>query len=55
MAVGDSDNDIEMLKYAGMGVAMGNASDGATAAADQLTASCEQDGVAQTIEELCLT
>lgn len=42
---GDGENDIEMLKYAGLGVAMGNASDRVKEAADLVTESAEEDGV----------
>lgn len=55
IAFGDSDNDLEMLRYAGVGVAMGNAADSVKAAADRVTATCDEDGIAQTIEELCLS
>lgn len=50
MAVGDGRNDAEMLKKAGYGVAMGNAVPEALAAADWVTASNEEDGVAVAIE-----
>lgn len=55
IAVGDSDNDLEMLRYAGLGVAMGNASESVRAAASRVTATCDEDGVAAIIEELCLS
>ncbi len=45
MAFGDWDNDIEMLQYAGVGVAMGGATDGAKAAADYVTDDCDDDGI----------
>lgn len=53
IAFGDSDNDREMLQYAGLGVAMGTAPDAVKAVADRVTASCDEDGVAQVLEELC--
>lgn len=55
IAFGDSENDREMLTYAGTGVAMGNASDPVKAIADRIAPTCDEDGVARTIEELCLS
>lgn len=54
MAIGDHLNDIEMLRWAGIGVAMGNALPEVRAAADYVTASCKQDGVARAIERFVL-
>lgn len=54
IAMGDSDNDLAMLRYAGLGVAMGNASDRVKAVADRVTHNCDEDGVAVLIEEECL-
>ncbi len=54
MAFGDGLNDVTMLRDAGVGVAMGNASDEIRALADVVTASCDEDGVAQVIEQLLL-
>ncbi|MNE33796.1 putative phosphatase YwpJ [compost metagenome] len=48
-AVGDYDNDAEMLSWAGLGVAMGNAEPHVKEIADVITASNENDGVAQAI------
>lgn len=45
IAFGDGGNDIPLLKYAGTGVAMGNAPDEVKAAADYVTDSVEDDGV----------
>ena len=45
MAFGDGENDIEMLKFAGIGVAMGNASDTVKAAADYVTDSVDNNGI----------
>ena len=48
---GDGGNDAAMLRYAGLGVAMKNASDEAKAAADQVLAyTNDEDGVARAIE-----
>lgn len=52
VAVGDNNNDLDMLAYAGLGVAVANAVPAAMAAADRLTASNDEDGVAKLIEEL---
>lgn len=51
IACGDGYNDITMIQYAGLGVAMGNAVDEVKAAADIITATNDQDGVAKIIEE----
>ena len=45
IAVGDSDNDVEMLKLAAVGVAMGNGSPGVKACADLVTATLREDGL----------
>lgn len=45
IAIGDSENDLEMLKAAGVGIAMGNASDYVKKTADDITESVVQDGV----------
>lgn len=51
MAVGDNDVDIPMLTWAGVGVAMGNASPAAQAAADWIAPSVEEDGAAVALEK----
>ncbi|MDR3050590.1 MAG: Cof-type HAD-IIB family hydrolase [Oscillospiraceae bacterium] len=51
MALGDYDNDVEMLAWAGLGVAMGNASPAARRAARIVTATNAQDGLAQAVEQ----
>ena len=45
IAFGDGGNDIEMLKAAGIGVAMGNAAPAVQAAADYVTAGVDEDGI----------
>ena len=45
MAFGDSQNDLEMLKAVGVGVAMGNASPQAKAAADEICGAVSEDGI----------
>ena len=52
MALGDADNDIGMLQTAGIGVAMSNAIPEVQAAADWITLSNEEDGVAHAIHSL---
>ena len=46
LAIGDGRNDVEMLQWAGRGVAMGQAVEEVRAAADAVTASVQDDGVA---------
>jgi Cof subfamily protein (haloacid dehalogenase superfamily) len=50
VAFGDMPNDVPMLGWAGLGVAMGNAHPDAVAAADEVTASNADDGVARVLE-----
>jgi hypothetical protein len=45
MAFGDGGNDVEMLRFAGLSVAMGNAPESVQAAADYVTDSVDEDGV----------
>lgn len=45
IAFGDSQNDESMLRYAKIGVAMGNATEGAKAAADYVTDDIDEDGI----------
>jgi Cof subfamily protein (haloacid dehalogenase superfamily) len=52
IAIGDNFNDKEMIQFAGMGVAMGNAPDEIKAAADYVTATNNEDGVAKALEYL---
>jgi Cof subfamily protein (haloacid dehalogenase superfamily) len=54
MAVGDDFTDIEMLQYAGIGVAMGNASAEVKESADWITTTIEEDGVARAVEKWIL-
>lgn len=49
IALGDHDIDAPLLRAAGLGIALGNASAEARAAADEVTASCDEDGVAHAI------
>jgi Cof subfamily protein (haloacid dehalogenase superfamily) len=50
-AFGDDWNDVEMLTHCGVGVAMANAIDACKAAADYICGDCDDDGVAQWLEE----
>ncbi len=54
MAVGDQDNDIPMLEWAGIGVAMGNASPGLKAIADWIAPPLQEDGAAVALERFVL-
>ena len=54
MACGDGMNDIAMLKVVGLGVAMANADPEVREAADYITASNDEDGVAKAIEKFAL-
>ena len=54
LAIGDNFNDREMLKYAGVGVAMGNAPAPIKAIADWVTDDVEADRVRQALEKFCL-
>ncbi|GAC1455652.1 MAG: pyridoxal phosphatase [Ktedonobacteraceae bacterium] len=54
MAIGDNNNDIEMLEAVGWGVAMGQASDTVRSIAQAVTTSNTEDGVALAIERYAL-
>jgi Cof subfamily protein (haloacid dehalogenase superfamily) len=45
MAIGDGGNDVSMIGYAGIGVAMGNAGDEVKQAADYVTTPVDDDGI----------
>ena len=51
LAMGDGGSDIPLLRAAGIGIAMENALDYVKAAADDVTASCDEDGVALALEK----
>ena len=55
MAIGDSENDIEMLETAGCGIAMGNALDSVKAVAKDVTLGNDEDGVAAAIEKYIIS
>lgn len=52
LAFGDASNDLELLEWAGHGVAVANAMDAVRDAADEVTASNDEDGVAVVIERM---
>ncbi|EOD56627.1 sugar-phosphatase [Aeromonas molluscorum] len=54
IAVGDAGNDSHMVEYAGLGVAMGNATEALKALAQHITSRNDEDGVARVIEEFVL-
>lgn len=54
MALGDGTNDLSMIEAAGLGVAMSNAHPLVLAAADHVTASNDEDGVAKAIRDFVL-
>ncbi|WPX08372.1 Cof-type HAD-IIB family hydrolase [Anaerocellum danielii] len=54
MAIGDNENDLQMIEFAGLGVAMENAIEELKRVADYVTKSHEDDGVARAIEKFVL-
>ncbi|MGX7418463.1 sugar-phosphatase [Carnobacterium gallinarum] len=54
MALGDEENDMAMIEFAGLGVAMGNATDEVKAAAQFVTKSNLENGVAYAVEKFVL-
>lgn len=54
MAIGDNFNDLEMLQYAGLGIAMGSAPDKVKAAAQWVAPDVEADGAAEAIAQFLL-
>ena len=51
-AIGDGNNDVSMLAYAGIGIAMGNGTRKAIEAADHVTGSVSEGGLAQAVDYL---
>lgn len=51
---GDGFNDTSLIKFAGLGVAMGNAQEEVKAEADYITSSNDEDGIVQVIERFLL-
>lgn len=54
ICIGDSENDLSMIKFAGLGVAMGNAAEAVKEAAKYITDTNNCDGVAKVIEKFVL-
>lgn len=52
IAFGDSMNDLDMIRYAGIGVAMGNAVDEVKRAADRITLPVAQGGIAAVLQDI---
>ena len=52
IAFGDGHNDIDMIQYAGLGVAMGNASDEVKQAADYVTDINDREGLRQVLDQV---
>lgn len=54
ITIGDSENDVSMIEYAGLGIAMGNATDRVKQQADYITDSNDKEGVANAINKFVL-
>lgn len=54
VTVGDSNNDLEMIKFGGLGVAMKNATPELISAADYVTLDNDHNGVAYLVEHMIL-
>ncbi len=54
IAIGDNENDISMVEFAGLGVAMGNGVEKVKSISDLITSSNDEDGVAKVIEKYIL-
>ena len=52
VAIGDTDSDIDMIRYAGIGIAMGSGTENLKACADFVTKSLEEHGVAYAIDRI---
>ena len=51
IGIGDNDNDLELVEWAGLGAAMGNASPAVKAVADYITLPVDEEGVVEVIEK----
>ena len=54
MAIGDGENDIDMLRFAGIGIAMGNAPSQVKETADYVTDHIDEDGVMRALKHFGL-
>ena len=54
IAIGDNENDMSMVEYAGLGIAMGNAEESLKDVANYITGDYQEDGVAEAIERFIL-
>lgn len=54
IAVGDADNDLNILETAGLAVAVGNANEHVKAVADAIVSDCDNDGCAEAIDKFLL-
>ncbi len=54
ICIGDNENDLSMINYAGLGVAMGNSIDSVKAQSDFISSTNNEDGVAQVIRKFVL-
>ena len=54
IAFGDAENDLDMLRFAGIGVAMGNGAEEVKAAADYVTADIDDDGIEKALKHFGL-
>lgn len=54
MAFGDGGNDVEMIEYAGIGIAMGNAAEDVRARADYVTSTVDEEGVTAAVRHFGL-
>lgn len=54
ITIGDSENDLSMIEYAGLGIAMGNAIDSVKQKSKFITDSNDNDGVAKAISKFIL-
>ncbi|ASV67413.1 hypothetical protein CKF48_08780 [Cytobacillus kochii] len=51
IAFGDGDNDIDMVKLVGLGIAMGNGSQGVKTAADYVTSRASEGGIYEALKK----
>ena len=54
IAFGDAENDLEMIRYAGIGVAMGNGEEAVKSVADYVTADIDDDGIEKALKHFKL-